>query len=89
MQYIGDCFVVQIINYLTMHAHHEMLAHRPVLPPTIIDQIRLWEIERDRFQFTDGVLYSQFISQNEFEILRDFARVRHLDMSSKGIFILC
>ena len=58
-----------------MHAHKEMAASRPVLPPTIIDQIRLWEIERDRFQFTDGVLYSQFMSQNEFEILRDFARV--------------
>ena len=58
-----------------MHAHTEMLAIRPVLPPTIIDQIRLWEIERDRFTFTEGVLYDQFMSQNEFEILRDYAKV--------------
>lgn len=57
-----------------MHAHTEMLANRPVLPPTIIDQIRLWEIERDRFTFTEGVLYDQFMSQNEFEILRDYAK---------------
>ncbi len=26
----------------------------PVLPPTITDQIRLWELERDRLQFTEG-----------------------------------
>lgn len=58
-----------------MHAHSQMLAARPVLPPTIIDQIRLWEIERDRFEFTDSVLYNQFLSQNEFEIIRDYAKV--------------
>lgn len=26
----------------------------PVLPPTITDQIRLWELERDRLRFTEG-----------------------------------
>ena len=26
----------------------------PILPPTITDQIRLWELERDRLQFTEG-----------------------------------
>ena len=33
------------------------------IPPTITDQIRLWEQERDRFTFTEGVLYNQFLSQ--------------------------
>ncbi|KAK2148342.1 hypothetical protein LSH36_501g01137 [Paralvinella palmiformis] len=47
---------------------------RPVLPPTISDQIRLWELERDRFKFTDGVLYNQFLSQSDFELLRDYAK---------------
>ena len=47
----------------------------PVIPPTITDQIRLWELERDRFKFNDGVLYSQFLSQGDFELLRDYARV--------------
>ena len=47
----------------------------PVIPPTITDQIRLWELERDRFKFNDGVLYSQFLSQSDFEMLRDYARV--------------
>ncbi len=52
-----------------------MLFQRPILPPTISDQIRLWELERDRFKFTDGVLYNQFNSQGDFELLRDYARV--------------
>uniref|UniRef100_A0A3B4ZIU3 General transcription factor IIH subunit 4 n=1 Tax=Stegastes partitus TaxID=144197 RepID=A0A3B4ZIU3_9TELE len=46
----------------------------PVLPPTITDQIRLWELERDRLQFTEGVLYNQFLSQADFEVLRDRAQ---------------
>ena len=33
-----------------------------VIPPTVIDQIALWEAERNRFTFTDGVLYNQFLS---------------------------
>lgn len=45
------------------------------IPPTVIDQIKLWEIERDRFTFKDGVLYSQFLSQNDFELLRNYANV--------------
>lgn len=45
----------------------------PVLPPTIVDQIKLWENERNRFIFSEGVLYSQFLSQTDFEVLRDHA----------------
>jgi hypothetical protein len=46
----------------------------PILPPTVVDQIQLWENERDRFIFTEGVLYSQFLSQADFDILRDYAQ---------------
>ncbi|KAJ8300233.1 hypothetical protein KUTeg_021752 [Tegillarca granosa] len=46
----------------------------PVIPPTVTDQIRLWELEYDRFRFNEGVLYSQFLSQTDFELLRDYAR---------------
>jgi len=48
---------------------------KPVIPATVTDQVRLWELERDRFRFADGVLYSQFLSQKDFEVLRDHARV--------------
>lgn len=51
-----------------------MLKQTPVLPPTITDQIRLWELERDRLRFTEGVLYNQFLSQVDFELLLAHAR---------------
>ncbi|KAG8222518.1 hypothetical protein J437_LFUL004554 [Ladona fulva] len=65
----------QIIGFLEQHAHPQL--HRnapPLLPPTVVDQIRLWELERDRFRFEEGVLYSQFLSVADFETLRDHAR---------------
>ena len=49
----------------------------PVIPATVTDQIRLWELERDRFKFMEGVLYDQFLSQSDFELLRDYAKVSH------------
>jgi len=63
-----------INSYLQQHAHSKMIeAGPPILPPTIADQIKLWENERNRFLFSEGVLYSQFLSQTDFEVLRDHA----------------
>jgi transcription initiation factor TFIIH subunit 4 len=45
-----------------------------VLPPTVIDQIKLWENERNRFSFIDGVVYNQFLSEADFMTLRDYAQ---------------
>ncbi|XP_048346534.1 general transcription factor IIH subunit 4-like [Sphaerodactylus townsendi] len=45
----------QIIHFLRTRAHSVMLKQTPVLPPTITDQIRLWELERDRLRFSEGV----------------------------------
>uniref|UniRef100_A0A8C5G0B0 General transcription factor IIH subunit 4 n=1 Tax=Gouania willdenowi TaxID=441366 RepID=A0A8C5G0B0_GOUWI len=64
----------QIIHFLRTRVHPVLLSQNPVLPPTITDQIRLWELERDRLQFTEGVLYNQFLSQADFEVLRDRAQ---------------
>ncbi|XP_065150121.1 general transcription factor IIH subunit 4 isoform X2 [Paramisgurnus dabryanus] len=64
----------QIIHFLRTRAHPVMLKQTPALPPTITDQIRLWELEKDRLQFTEGVLYNQFLSQVDFEVLRDRAQ---------------
>ncbi|KAL0279244.1 UNVERIFIED_CONTAM: hypothetical protein PYX00_000848 [Menopon gallinae] len=64
----------QIVGFLRLHAHPRMVAvGPPTLPPTVVDQIKLWENERNRFVFSDGVLYSQFLSQADFEVLRDRA----------------
>ncbi|XP_018103697.1 general transcription factor IIH subunit 4 S homeolog isoform X1 [Xenopus laevis] len=64
----------QIIHFLRTRAHPVMLQQNPALPPTITDQIRLWELERDRLRFSEGVLYNQFLSQVDFELLRNYAR---------------
>lgn len=57
------------------------------IPPTVTDQIKLWEIERDRFTFKDGVLYSQFLSQNDFELLRNYASVSRYRLNDKKLII--
>ncbi|XP_063225175.1 general transcription factor IIH subunit 4 isoform X2 [Bacillus rossius redtenbacheri] len=65
----------QIVGFLRLHAHPRMVATGPpVLPPTVVDQVKLWENERNRFTYTEGVLYSQFLSQVDFEVLRDHAQ---------------
>lgn len=63
----------QIINYLLMHAHPTIRDSEHPIPPTVIDQIHLWERERDKFIFTEGRLYSQFNSQSDFDLLRKYA----------------
>ncbi|XP_044794264.1 general transcription factor IIH subunit 4 isoform X3 [Bubalus kerabau] len=70
----GLVFQRKIIHFLRTRAHPVMLKQTPVLPPTITDQIRLWELERDRLRFTEGVLYNQFLSQVDFELLLAHAR---------------
>lgn len=63
----------QIINYLIMHAHSTVKDNQNPIPPTVIDQINLWEREREKFVFTEGRLYSQFNSQLDFDHLRKYA----------------
>jgi len=68
----------QIISFLKMHAHSQMIkstnnVNNP-LPPTVVDQIRLWELERNRFTFSDSALYNQFLSQRDYEVVRDYAQ---------------
>ena len=63
----------QIIDFLKTRAHSQMIATTPVIASTITDQIKLWEMERDRLRYSQGVLYNQFISQSDFEMLRKFA----------------
>jgi transcription initiation factor TFIIH subunit 4 len=63
----------QIIDYLTTHAHPQMLKESvaqgggPVLPPTVVDQIRLWQLEDERMKHTSGFLFKEFDSQKEYE----------------------
>ena len=59
----------QIIDFLSTHAHPQMLKKSPttILPPTVVDQIRLWQIEGERMKATTGFLFKDFGSLQEFE----------------------
>lgn len=43
-------------------------------------QIKLWEMERERLEFTEGVLYKDFMSLHDFSLLSNYA-------SSNGVLI--
>lgn len=73
----------QIISFLRQHAHSECYKEPPVLPSTIADQIKLWSDERDRFTFSDGILYNQFHTQSDFEVLKNYALDRGVLVWSK------
>ncbi|KAB5582938.1 RNA polymerase II transcription factor B subunit 2-like protein [Coniochaeta sp. 2T2.1] len=68
----------QIIAYLAAHAHEQMAraaaaANKPVLPPTVVDQIRLWQMESERMTTTSGFLFKDFESEAEYEALVGYA----------------
>jgi len=46
-----------------------------LIPTTISDQIRLWEMERDRITDQEGMLYNQFNSVADFELIEKYAKV--------------
>ena len=44
-----------------------------ILPPTVVDQIKLWQLELDRIQTFDGYLFKDFSNQQEFDTLSNYA----------------
>lgn len=68
----------QIISYLAAHAHDQMhrtaaLNNKPVLPPTVVDQIRLWQLENERMKTTGGFLFKDFEDHKEYMAVAGFA----------------
>lgn len=47
----------QIISFMTAHAHAEMRKQSPVVPETIMDQIKLWEMETNRMRTSPGKIF--------------------------------
>ncbi|KAF7977038.1 hypothetical protein HWV62_4800 [Athelia sp. TMB] len=64
----------QIISYLTTHAHPQMRKNMPLLPVTVQDQIRLWELERNRLKSREGYLYKDFASLADYEFVLNYAK---------------
>jgi Transcription factor tfb2 len=44
-----------------------------ILPPTVVDQIKLWQLELDRIQTFEGYLFKDFSNQQEYEVLCNYA----------------
>ena len=63
----------QVIDFLQTHAHPQIANNKPIIPSVITDQMFLWEMERQRLSTEEGVLYSQFITDNDFNIVNDYA----------------
>ena len=63
----------QIISYLNTHAHPQMRHNTPVLPPTVVDQIRLWQIEGERMKATPGFLFKEFANQPDYDACCTYA----------------
>ncbi|EPQ53971.1 transcription factor Tfb2 [Gloeophyllum trabeum ATCC 11539] len=64
----------QIISYLSTHAHPQMRKNKPLIPVTVQDQIRLWELERNRLKSEEGYLYTAFASQADYEYVLNYAK---------------
>lgn len=68
----------QIISYLATHAHEQMHraaanAAKPVLPPTVVDQIRLWQLENERMKTYKGFLFKDFDTPVEYDRVARYA----------------
>ncbi|KAI9315527.1 RNA polymerase II transcription factor B subunit 2 [Dichotomocladium elegans] len=64
----------QIISYMQSHAHPQMQKRKPILPLTVVDQIRLWEMERCRLKSTSAYLYHEFNMQADFDAAEKHAK---------------
>ncbi|TFK50203.1 transcription factor Tfb2 [Heliocybe sulcata] len=64
----------QIISYLSTHAHPQMRKNKPLIPVTVQDQVRLWELERNRLKSEEGYLYTAFASQADYEYVLNYAK---------------
>ncbi|EGG12949.1 uncharacterized protein MELLADRAFT_46475 [Melampsora larici-populina 98AG31] len=64
----------QIISYLEFHSHSQMKLLKPILPNTVVDQIRLWELEKNRVRDQEGYLYEDFKSVSDYEIVINYSK---------------
>nr|ODN91824.1 transcription initiation factor TFIIH subunit 4 [Cryptococcus depauperatus CBS 7841] len=81
----------QIIAYLSSHAHPQMYnSPPPLLHPTIVDQLHLWDRERNRLQTEETVMF-EFFSKELFDDTAQEAKtnaaLQHAATSQKVLFI--
>ena len=57
-----------------------LIFKNPVLPPTVVDQIKLWELEKNRLKATEGYLFRDFSSAIAYERARQNSSEQGLTM---------
>ena len=60
-----------MLAYLEAHSHPEM---KKILPSTVVDQLKLWDSERNRLKITPGFLYQQFLRQEDYNDVVKYAK---------------
>jgi transcription initiation factor TFIIH subunit 4 len=83
----------QIIAYLTTHAHPILRRQHPILPPTVVDQIRLWQIEGERMTSWQGFLIKMEAgsTREEYDKAVQYAEalgVLRKEFRTKGFFFV-
>jgi len=85
----------QITQFLRSNAHYKTIQTHGQLhcvPPTVINQIHLWEEERDRLKMKECVMYSMFSSEKEYIGLRNFVTEQGIllydDRAQKTIVVI-
>lgn len=81
----------EIISFLETRAHPKLiesvakhnendlvLMPKPLLPASLTDQIRLWEMEVKRYSIEDATAYSGFSSEQDFELVKRFCEDQKL-----------
>lgn len=68
-----------------------MKSSHPIIPATVVDQIHLWEMERERLKTTNGFLYQMFNRFSEYaEVLKyanDFGYVTWHNDAKMMLFV--
>jgi len=81
----------QIISYLTTHAHPVLRHATPILPPTVVDQIRLWQLEGERMTTHTGFLIKDVGGPEDYDRAVRYAEalgVLKKEFRNKGWFFV-
>jgi len=73
-------FANMVVGMITRDSIRGALNHgitadqMPILPLTVVDQIRLWEMERNRLKDEKGYLYHEFARAEDFQEVLNYAK---------------
>ena len=64
----------QILHYLNTSCHRTCKKNVHHIPQVVSDNVHLWCEERNRLRFNEGTLYNQFVTQEDFDMLKEYAQ---------------